>query len=454
MTSPQSTMTLRFTKRAAAACFACALPFFTTACSKNADQQTKIKQLEQELQDQKHDNEKLRTYQEKIEREKSELKTKANQAEQAANIAKGQAATAQREAESLRAAKTAEVARTRSETPAKKIEDRKSGFDEQLAAILIIDGDVSKGRGFLVKADGKTWLYSSAQSFSGNTKLTIKDTSGNVVTKLGEFQVSADSPVARLEIQQEMPVTFELAPDGPVEPASSLMTASPSAETGALHAIECHPTDIVGDNFGLDASGEQSSGLPVVATDSGKVVAILAQAPPTMALWPDPQAGAFVDPVPPRAHRVNRSIDWKKSTIAAFLAERRKIDEINSTTRLLHAVAQVRFAGTELQIDGSITDSNLSIRQILDQNAALPMVVELKKLESDLSAKKVRASERDISRRVDRCFQEAASIGRRQTQDLKVANFSFLHKPSAEAALKWRAEADKALAATIASLPK
>lgn len=447
-------MTLRFTKRAAAACFACALPFFTTACSKNADQQTKIKQLEQELQDQKHDNEKLRTYQEKIEREKSELKTKANQAEQAANIAKGQAATAQREAESLRAAKTAEVARTRSETPAKKIEDRKSGFDEQLAAILIIDGDVSKGRGFLVKADGKTWLYSSAQSFSGNTKLTIKDTSGNVVTKLGEFQVSADSPVARLEIQQEMPVTFELAPDGPVEPASSLMTASPSAETGALHAIECHPTDIVGDNFGLDASGEQSSGLPVVATDSGKVVAILAQAPPTMALWPDPQAGAFVDPVPPRAHRVNRSIDWKKSTIAAFLAERRKIDEINSTTRLLHAVAQVRFAGTELQIDGSITDSNLSIRQILDQNAALPMVVELKKLESDLSAKKVRASERDISRRVDRCFQEAASIGRRQTQDLKVANFSFLHKPSAEAALKWRAEADKALAATIASLPK
>lgn len=447
-------MTLRFTKRAAAACFACTLPFFTTACSKNADQQTKIKQLEQELQDQKHDNEKLRTYQEKIEREKSELKTKANQAEQAANIAKGQAATAQREAESLRAAKTAEVARTRSETPAKKIEARKSGFDEQLAAILIIDGDVSKGRGFLVKADGKTWLYSSAQSFSGNTKLTIKDSSGNIVTKLGEFQVSADSPVVRLEIQQEMPVSFELAPDGTVEASSSLMTASPSAETGALQAIECHPTDIVGNDFGLDASGEQSSGLPVVATDSGKVVAILAQAPPTIALWPDPQAGAFVDPVPPRAHRVNRSIDWKKSTIAAFLAERRKIDEINSTTRLLHAVAQVRFAGTELQIDGAITDSNLSIRQILDQNAALPMVVELKKLESDLSAKKVRASERDISRRVDRCFQEAASIGRRQTQDLKVANFSFLHKPSAEAALKWRAEADKALAATIASLPK
>ena len=447
-------MTLRFTKRAAAACFACTLPFFTTACSKNGEQQTKIKQLEQELQDQKNDNEKLRTYQQKIEREKSELKTKANQAEQAANIAKGQAATAQREAESLRAAKTAEVARTRSETPAKKIEASKSGFDEQLAAILNIQGDVSKGRGFLVKSDGKTWLYSSAQSFSGNTKLTIKDSSGNAVTKLGEFQVSADSPVVRLEIQQEMPVSFELAPDGTVEASSSLMTASPSAETGALHAIECHPTDIVGNDFGLDASGEQSSGLPVLATDDGKVVAILAQAPPAIALWPDPQAGAFVDPVPPRAHRVNRTIDWKKSTIAAFLAERRKIDELNSTTRLLHAVAQIRFAGNELQLDGSITDSNLTIRQILDQNAALPMVVELKKLHSDLSAKKVRASERDISRRVDRSFQEAAGIGRRQTQDLKVANFSFPHKPSAEAALKWRAEADKALAATIASLPK
>ncbi len=447
-------MTLRFTKRAAAACFACTLPFFTTACSKNAKQETKIKQLEQELQDQKHDNEKLRTYQQKLELEKAELKTKSSQAEQAANIAKGQATTAQREAESLRAAKTAEVARTRSETPAKKLDARKSGFEQQLAAILLLDGDVSKGRGFLVKAEGKTWLYSSAQSFSGNTRLTIKDTSGNIVTKLGEFQVAADSPVARLEIQQEMPVTFELAPDGPVEASSSLMTASPSAETGALQAIECHPTDIVGANFGLDASGEQSSGLPVVATDSGKVVAMLAPAPLAIPLWPDPQAGSYVDPVPPRAHRVNRAIDWKKSSISAFLAERKKIDELNSTTRILHAVAQIRFAGNELQLDGSITDSNLSVRQILDQNAALPMVVELKKLHSDLSAKKVRASERDISRRVDRSFQEAASIGRRQTQDLKIANFSFLHKPSAEAALKWRAEADKALAATIESLPK
>lgn len=430
----------------------CSMIFFTAGCSKNAEQLARIKQLEQELQDQQSANESFQRQTEELEKTNSEFRVKITQIEQELKFEKNKATTAQQELETLRKAKAAEEQRAISEAPAKKLAAVKSGFDQQLAAIFSIEGDVSKGRGVVIKTDGKTWLYSSARIFSGNTKLAIKTPSGTAVTKFGEFQIAMDSPICRLEIQQEMPASFEIAPTGTVENSVSFITAVPSPETGTMQAIECLSTDSAGNEFGLDAiNNENSSGCPVASTDTGKLVAIFAQAAPPVSLWPDSQA--MTDALP-RAHRINRAIEWKKSTITAFLSEHRKINEINATTRLLQALALIRANSNGLLVDALVAGTDISVLQILEQNASLPLVVELKKLHADLSGKGVRLAERDISRRLTRSLEDAASIGKRQVQDLKAAPISPYHKPLAEQSLKWRADADQAVAAMIASLPK
>jgi hypothetical protein len=424
----------------------------SVGCSKNTEQLAKIKELEQDRETLQSESDNLRSRIKDLEKSNSELKTKTAMAEQETKNAKNLAATAQRELERMSKAKEAELERARSEAPAKKLAAVKSGFEQQLAAIVSIEGDVSKGRGVVVKADGKTWLYSSPQVFSGNSKLSIKGAAGTAVTKFGEFQIAADSPVCRLEILQDMPASFEIAPDATVEASASFMTTTPASEGGPLQAIESLSTDVADHEFGIDASGtEQSIGCPVVAMDSGKIVGILALAPPAATLWPD---AALPAPALPRAQRINRTIDWKKSTIAAFMAEQRKIDEINNTSRLLHALALIRGTSSGLTLDAQVAGTSTSVNQILGQNSALPLVAELKKLQTDLSGTGLKMSDRDIARRLGGSFQQAIAIGRRQLQDLKITTVSPYNKPLAEESLKWRAEADEAITASIQGLAK
>lgn len=85
----------------------------------------------------------------------------------------------------------------------------------------------------------------------------------------------------------------------------------------------------------------------------------------------------------------------------------------------------------------------------LEQNAALPMVAELMKLNSALTDTKTRVAVRDITRRLSSILSQANSASSRQVQDMKTIVFSFCHRPAAELALKWRAEADQALNASL-----
>ena len=104
MNSPHSIM-IRFLNLGTA----CTMIFFTAGCSKNAEQLAKIKQLEQELQDQQSTNESLQSRTEELEKTNSALSVKVTQIEQEVNFEKNKANTAQQELETLRKAKAAEA---------------------------------------------------------------------------------------------------------------------------------------------------------------------------------------------------------------------------------------------------------------------------------------------------------------------------------------------------------
>ncbi len=52
-------------------------------------------------------------------------------------------------------------------------------------SVLIIQGNLSVGTGFIVSADGKKYVYTAAHVFSGNSKLTINNASGTAFKKFG-----------------------------------------------------------------------------------------------------------------------------------------------------------------------------------------------------------------------------------------------------------------------------
>ena len=113
----------------------------------------------------------------------------------------------------------------------------------------------------------------------------------------------------------------------------------------------------------------------------------------------------------------------------------------------------MRVTGDALLLDGRLGGSTTTTTlQVFQQNAALPMVAELMKIQSEQAEKKKRIAARDINHRVASILGQAQSVSTRQVSELKAMSLSSYHRPAAELALKWRSEADTALGGKLDSL--
>jgi len=439
---------------------ACAVALPLAGCSNKKDKD-EIVSLKQEVLDREATLDSLRTQNEELVRTNSGLTSKVNEADNKTSTLQSQLDQVKADLDALRNAKAAEAATSRTQSPAKAMEATKAQLTKQLAAVVMIEGDVTSGRGTVVQADGKTWLYTSPQVFSGNSKFSIKNAGGAAISKFGAFQLATDANLVRLEIQQEMPVKFEVDSAATIDATTPLLAVNAGAAGAAPQANECHATRTAGNDFEIESYAlQQSGGCPVIAAASGKVVAIIGSvdAPPT--LWPNTQPTTGSDQNI-RAACLNRTIDWKTTTLAGFLGERHKIDDLNRTTRLLYALAAVKISGESLQLEGPLGGgagaagfggATTTVLKVLEQNTALPMVTELIKVKADLADKKVRTSARDITRHVVSILGQAKSASTRQVLDMKSAVFAPCHRPAAELALKWRGEADQALNTTLEAM--
>jgi hypothetical protein len=449
-------MKRQFSKSLGAVLLAWVVALPLVSCSKNEKQKAEIESLRQEILDRDANIAALESRSAELNQKNSELDGKARDAEQKAGQLENQLTETKNELAAMQKPKAAEVAQAPTQTPSQIRETTKTQLGKQLPAILLIEGDVSSGRGSVIQADGKTWLYSAAQLFSGNSKFTIKGADGAALTKLGGFQVAADANLVRLEIQQEMSVKLELDGKAAVAATTPLLAVSAGPNETALQILEYRITRTDGNDFDLEANTIPSSyGCPLLSAESGKVIAIFSSgstgAAPT--LWPNAQQATGAESRT-RAARLNRTIEWKPTTIAGFLGERHKIDDMNKITRLLHALAAMRVAGESLQLDATLDGGNTTANKVLAENAALPMVTELMKIQTDLTGKKMGMAARDIKRRLVSVLGQAKNASSRQVQEMKVIVFSSYHRSLAELALKWRAEADQAVNATLDTLSR
>ena len=80
--------------------------------------------------------------------------------------------------------------------------EMKNKIGEHLDAMVEIKGDQTSGSGFVVEADGKTWIYCAASTLSGNSKLEITQSGGGKLEGFGAFELASGTNLARLELKE------------------------------------------------------------------------------------------------------------------------------------------------------------------------------------------------------------------------------------------------------------
>lgn len=441
----------RLFRRTATACLAGSLALLTTGCIEDKKAKTQIEELEREVRDREENNTRLEARIADMRAETQQLRDKLHQAERGAGQASTEARNLARELERTRRNHESDLDRARRAAPGLNMAEMKTKFTGLIPAIATITGDASSGRGTIVRDDEKTWLYCEPGVIGGNTKLTVTLSSGESLTKFGQFQIAGDSPLVRLEILEEVPQAFELDGQRPIDESMRLLTVSFTADAGEPRVIEGSALETAEDGFEINIYGTKSSGDPVVSADNAKLVAILVDSNPAELFATDVQREGFHSQRP-RALTVNRPIDWVTLNISAFIADHSKIKQMNQTTLLLNALAQISYTDSNFVIGSTVPGSNLSAQEVFSKNASHPSVADLAKLQEDLAAARVRIAERDIVRRIQGVVSGAVNTARREVIELNAAKMSPFHKTHAEQALAARQEADQAVTGMMQSL--
>lgn len=419
-----------------------------TGC-KDEGQDKRIKELEVESADRFTEIETLGHRLQEAENELNKVRDSLDEAKREARVATDELTRVQRQLEIAKKNEDALRESTRKKTASNPIEEAKKVIEEKISSLWSIQGDQASCHGVAAEADGKTWLYMPANGLGGSTKITVKDTAGNTITKFGEFQVAADAALARLEIKEEVPNRFVIDPAATLGENPRLIFANPAEGAGAAKLEESRPGAITAADLEFTAYGSKdTSGCPIFNGETGALLGIvLPGKAAATGIWDVPQrenTGLL------RATRVGRTIDWKTATIGAVLAERRKIDELNKMSRLVEAASALSPGASGINLDAAVPGGSQTARQIFEENKDLPAVQELLKFNDGLKNQRVRVSESDIKRQVGSVFGQLGNASRRTATEVRAMKPSPANRAEMETALKWYDEAEKKLAATLA----
>jgi hypothetical protein len=425
-----------------------AVSLLVTGCE-DKEQSKRIKELEEELAGRVSEVESLSNELRGAGEERDKARAGLDEAQSAARQAEGKLIDAQKEVEMLRRAEQQARERARAVASVRPGDEGRKKVQALLSAVWQTQGEGTDARGFVAEADGKSWLYLPARALGGGTKLVVKDAAGATVTQFGEFQVSAEGDLARLEVKQEVSTRIPVDAKAALEANQRLLFVSiPSA--GASPKVEdsyagnTTATDIEFNAYAMATS----IGCPLFHTETGALIGIALPDAGAATLWSQAYSGSTL----PRASRLNREIVWKPGNIGAVISERRKISELNQQTRLMHAAASLSPTSTGLGIDNTTGDAGMTSRQVFDAQKQLPVVQELFKLNENLTAQKVRLSENDIRKQISSVLGQIGAGGRRAATELRSAKPGPVNLKDAENALNWYQDAEKKLAETVSAL--
>jgi len=303
-------------------------------------------------------------------------------------------------------------------------------------AVLIIEGDNSVGTGFVVKDAGKTYLYTAAHVLSGNSRFTIKNSSGRKLSKFGQMETALGADLARIEVLEEAPA-FEIGKGQSAVQINQEIAALGNGGGAGVMAVELgRILGTSGDNIEVDAKIIQgNSGGPIMDVISGKVLGVATHLTAAKAdIWSE---GTRQGDVRRFACRLDKEWNWKPAVIGKFLAEGRMVADFDNVTRLCYAIAMLEPGAAGMRFDLNV-GGNMSAAQILETNKKLQIVQDLYQMNRDLAGKKIAVSEMDLKKRFRSTISSALVLANVDRNALVPGSMNWFHGKNAEDSLKFR----------------
>jgi serine protease Do len=324
-----------------------------------------------------------------------------------------------------------------------------------MEAVILIEGDQSRGTGFLVKEGGKHYLYTAAHVFSGNSRLTASNSSGRKFTKFGPLQVADGADLVRLEVL-EMPkdpmTLFALEEPGKIAVGTDILVLGDGGGAGVTAEARGKVVGMSGVSIEVDAGVIQgNSGGPVIDLATGRVVGVVTHLTAKRDdLWAE---GTRFGEVRRFACRIDREWQWQTTTIANFLAEAKKIDDYDRMTRVGFAISSLNPGAGGLRLDTKLSENETAL-SILSEAGDVPVVTELIKMNGELVGRGVRYSESDLLKRFRSMIATSISQVNRGAATFDPTKFSPYHREKGEASETWREKANDALKSRLESLSR
>lgn len=306
-------------------------------------------------------------------------------------------------------------------------------------AVVIIEGDVGAGTGFMVSTEGKKFLYTAAHVLSGNSKLTIRNAAGTQFKKFGDLQAAEGADLIRVEVLEEVADTLELVPAGTnLEINTRIAALGNGGGNGVVSAESGKILGTSGDSLEVDAGIIQgNSGGPVVEKSNSRAVGVVTHLTSERKdLWSE---GTRQGEVRRFACRLNKEWKWKTLKVGAFLAEGRALNEFDNLTRLGFAMAQLEPQTNGMRLDTSVGE-NVSVLEILDQNKDSDLVKSLISMNVELGSRKGTMSDADLKKKFRSLLAQFLSRAERSNEALKPQNFAWFHRNRSEVSVKARQE--------------
>lgn len=311
-------------------------------------------------------------------------------------------------------------------------------------SVVVIEGDASVGTGFIVRTQGKNFLYTAAHVFSGNSKLSIKNTAGTSFKKFGMLEAAEGADLIRVLITEDVENAMELvAPDAQFQINNTIAALGNGGGNGVI-SVEAGTILGTSATFLEISSGviQGNSGGPVVEQGTGKAVGVVTHLSARRDdLWAEGTRQAEVRRF---ACRLNREWEWKTASIGAFLAEGKAIHEFNSLTKLCYALAQLKLLSNGMRLDEEVSGKT-TILDIINQNLETEVVRSLLKMNNELSSTKTVLSQTDLKKKFRSLLQQLESQAQRSSSAFAPQNFAWFHRQLAETAVKERKESLTAL---------
>jgi len=425
--------------------------FALSACSSKKDQ-AKIKSLESDIETIQEENAATLAEREKELQEKDDFMRNA-QSETAQQIQQltGERDTAVQE---LAAVKN-DMARAEAARLARQPKDASTpghaDFDPTkeakiTSAICTISGDKSSGTGVVVSAEGKVYVYTAAQTLSGNNRLSISNSAGQRFANFGNLEVADGADVVRLELRDaaEAPA-LQLVDETTKATGNTDITGMVASTTsGTVTGDRGKANGQSSDSIEVDASVIQGKlGGPLLETTTGKVLAIITN--PAAERMSPPAATNVAPESLFRACRLNRKMTWKTMPIAAFLADSKRIIDFDNMTRVGQALVGLTATSTGLSGMNASVAGGKSAQTILMESKDIPVAGEVLAMHTQLTGKKSRTSEIDLKKRLSSMISSAMNQMQRGSVGFDPAKFTSYHSRFAEKALKDRKEAEQLL---------